>query len=111
MAPVLPAETTASTLRSASSCQQRLLAQGEERRLLHRHDLRGVNDFESTAEIARVGQVRLDLGGVADQNDANFRIVAHGLDGAEDDGLRRVIAAHRIKGDSHGTTLPRPLRP
>ena len=52
----------------------RLLAQGDDGRLVHADDLGAVEDSDAVAVGDAVRQERLDLGLIADEHDAQFRV-------------------------------------
>ena len=83
----------------------RLFAQGHDGRFFHADDLRAVEDLDAVAARRRPARQRLDLGLVADQNDAQVGIGGDRLHGAGDDRTGRMVAAHRVQRDLHGLLL------
>jgi hypothetical protein len=64
-----------------------------------------MEDLDAVAQILGGRQVRLDLGLIADEDDAHLRVFLHRLDRSSYDWAGRMIAPHRVERDSHGLAL------
>jgi hypothetical protein len=77
-----------------------LLAEGGDGMLVHRHDLRGVQDLDVSAAVPRVLQEPRQLRRPSHQQGRDAELPRRG-DGAVHVDLRGVIAPHGIHRDAH----------
>ena len=61
--------------------------------------------LDAILAVCLIGQGGLDLSALADQDDLDIGIGGNRLHRAGDDRARRMIAAHRVQRDTHGSLL------